>query len=238
MTGRNEALIAAMADRDINSGQLARAAGVGRSTVTNWRGGHRIPSPDNATRVAELLDVTVAELWPDLAAGDSAAGELAERLEQIDRVAAAAGVTRQTVRSWLTGRSKPGLLARAALAANGFTADCQPASRPSRCDTGSHIHLLTCWQVLALPAHRDPKWRERALCASNPDPDLWWPEDDEDPGTAARQVCLRCPVIAACRDAFLADPWPDRHCVIAGVWGASLLAEAQRQRRQQRRSAA
>jgi WhiB family transcriptional regulator, redox-sensing transcriptional regulator len=150
-------------------------------------------------------------------------------------VAAAAGVTRGTVRSWLAGRHQPGPLARAALAANGFTPNGQPASKPSRRNTGSHLYPLTVPQVLALPARHDPKWRERALCAASDNPDLWWPEDDDDPGTEARQVCARCPVIAACRDAFLADPWPDRHCVIAGVWGASLLTEAQRLRRQQQR---
>lgn len=231
MTGRNETLIRAMAVRAVTSGELARAVGVGRTAVTHWRCGHRVPSRANAACVAELLGVTVAELWPGLAASDPAAEALAERRARINRVAAAAGVTRQTVRSWLSGRHRPGPLARAALAANGFTADLQPR-RPSRRNAGSHVRPSTVREVLALPAQHDRKWRERALCADSDNPDLWWPDDDDDPGTEAREVCARCPVTAACRDTFLADPWPDRQCVVAGVWGHTLLAEAQRQRRQ------
>jgi WhiB family redox-sensing transcriptional regulator len=219
-----------MAARGMNAGQVGRALGVLRTTVTHWRGGHRTPSRDNAARVAELVGVPVAELWPTLADPDPQAG----RRERIDRVAAAAGVTPQTVRAWLSGRHQPGPLARAALAANGFTPAFQPAGKPSRRNAGSHARPLTVRKVLALPTQHDPKWQKRALCAASPDPDLWWPEDEDGPGTQARKVCARCPVIAACRDAFLADPWPDRHCVIAGVWGTSLITEARRQHRRER----
>lgn len=238
MTARNDTLIRAMAARDMSSGQLARALGVGRTTVTHWRTGHRVPSRRNAVRVAELLGVPVADLWPGIEASAAAADALTARREQLDRVAAAAGVTRQTVRYWLAGRQQPGPLARAALAANGLTIDYQPAPTPSRRNAGSHIRPFTVREVLALPAQHDPRWRKRALCATSPNPDLWWPDDEDDPGTQARELCARCPVIAACRDDFLANPWPDRQCVIAGVWGQTLLAEAQRQRRGQRRRAA
>lgn len=234
MTGHNDTLIAAMAARDMGSGQLAHALGVGRTTVTHWRVGCRVPSQANAAKTAELLGVTVADLWPRLDADAAAADALAQRLQRLDRVAAAAGVTRQTVRAWLAGRHQPGPVARAALAANGLTLHDQPTPKPSRRNAGSRIRPLTVREVLALPAQHDPRWRRRALCATSPDPDLWWPDGEDDPGTQARELCARCPVTAACRDAFLADPWPDRRCVVAGVWGQTLLAEARRQRREQR----
>lgn len=62
-----------------------------------------------------------------------------------------------------------------------------------------------------------PDWRDQGLCATHPDPDLWFPVGSSDRYaqqlTEAKAVCARCPVITRCREWALARP--DE----AGVWG-------------------
>lgn len=90
-------------------------------------------------------------------------------------------------------------------------------------------------EVLDLPATHSPRWHTRALCHTEPHhPDLWWPSPSAD-GDEARRICARCPVITACRDDFLAHPYPDRSCIIAGVKGTDLLRAAHNRRRAVRR---
>lgn len=77
--------------------------------------------------------------------------------------------------------------------------------------------------VLLIPDHAQPHWQELQAqlgaltdpvpCAD--DPDAWQPESraDEEFADVAVQLCVRCPVLAAC-SAF-ADVAGERH----GVWG-------------------
>lgn len=55
-------------------------------------------------------------------------------------------------------------------------------------------------------------WRERARCATVPDPDIFFP-DRTTPADEALAVCDRCPVMLACRTHALAVQEP------YGVWG-------------------
>ena len=50
----------------------------------------------------------------------------------------------------------------------------------------------------------DPGWRDRAACAGT-DPDLFFPEPDED-AAAAKVICAGCPVTAECLAWALAAP--------------------------------
>jgi DNA-binding XRE family transcriptional regulator len=53
-------------DRGITGCALAAAVGVHENSVYNWTSGRYVPEPATALRVAELLGVDVADLWPQL----------------------------------------------------------------------------------------------------------------------------------------------------------------------------
>jgi len=55
-------------------------------------------------------------------------------------------------------------------------------------------------------------WRERARCATVPDPDIFFP-DRTTPADEALAICIRCPVMLACRTYALGAQERD------GVWG-------------------
>ncbi len=77
---------------------------------------------------------------------------------------------------------------------------------------------------------RDPMaWRHQAACRGI-DPAIFYPEDEE-PGDAAKAVCLRCPVRQPCLEYALASRERD------GVWGGATERERRRMIRQRRKSA-
>ena len=45
--------------------QLARMAGVGKTTITEVEGGDRLPNVVTALRIAKALKTTVESLWED-----------------------------------------------------------------------------------------------------------------------------------------------------------------------------
>jgi len=78
--------------------------------------------------------------------------------------------------------------------------------------------------------HR-PSWRQQARCLGA-DPDIFYPEDDEDEGLEAKAVCAMCPVAAECLE----------HAIAVrekfGVWGGLTTKERRRIIRRRRRQAA
>jgi WhiB family redox-sensing transcriptional regulator len=75
------------------------------------------------------------------------------------------------------------------------------------------------------------RWREVGRC-KGADPDVFYPEDDEDEGTAAKAICAICPVREVCLE----------HAVVnrekIGVWGGYTARERRRLVRQRRRATA
>jgi WhiB family redox-sensing transcriptional regulator len=80
----------------------------------------------------------------------------------------------------------------------------------------------------ATPA-RVTDWRERGRC-KGADPDVFYPEDDDDPAEAAKSICARCIVREACFE----------HAIAAreklGVWGGATAKERRRVIRNRRRA--
>jgi WhiB family redox-sensing transcriptional regulator len=73
--------------------------------------------------------------------------------------------------------------------------------------------------------HLDPgaDWREQALCAIHPDPDLWFPDGETrhtDQIEEAKSICRTCPALWQCAATALENNEPH------GVWGA--LTESER----------
>ena len=55
-----------MAERDINTQELADLAGVSRSTISSLRTGRvRNPNPDTAYLIAKALGVKTNSIWPN-----------------------------------------------------------------------------------------------------------------------------------------------------------------------------
>jgi transcriptional regulator with XRE-family HTH domain len=224
--------------------RAAKTLGVSLATLWPSLTGHELaaaadvtptsPTYPSAVEPADRLDRPVTPLTAaNMAAANTAAaaatvtakhptGQLTARV-----LADAAGVSLSTASRWLHGRTRPNPVAAAALAAAGLSPS---ASTPEPDPAVDEIRPLTVREVLALPTQHAPKWRKQALCTTSDDPDLWWPEP-EDTGLQARLICAQCPVIAACRDNFLAQPWSDRRCVVAGVWGETLIIRARQARR-------
>lgn len=67
----------------------------------------------------------------------------------------------------------------------------------------------------AEPGLPDRSWMRDGLCASAPDPDLWFPEQGQS-AQPALEVCARCPVTARCLDYVLNFP-----SIQPGVWGGT-----------------
>jgi WhiB family redox-sensing transcriptional regulator len=76
---------------------------------------------------------------------------------------------------------------------------------------------------------REAMWRERGACKGL-DPQIFYPETDEDADTAKR-VCAQCHVQTACLEYAL--QFRERE----GVWGGTTERERRRIIRQRRRSA-
>ncbi len=80
-------------------------------------------------------------------------------------------------------------------------------------------------------------WRQLARCRGA-DPDLFYPEDDEDETSeeseriqAAKMICALCPVREACLEHAIAVR--EKH----GIWGGLTARERRRLIRRRRRSA-
>jgi WhiB family transcriptional regulator, redox-sensing transcriptional regulator len=71
-------------------------------------------------------------------------------------------------------------------------------------------------------------WRERGRC-KGADPDVFYPEDDEDLGEEAKAICEACSVREACLEYAIAA----REKI--GVWGGYTARERRRLVRQRRR---
>jgi len=73
------------------------------------------------------------------------------------------------------------------------------------------------------------QWREKGRC-KGADPEVFYPEDDEDPGEDAKEICAICPVRETCLE----------HAITArekiGVWGGYTARERRRLVRQRRRA--
>lgn len=72
-------------------------------------------------------------------------------------------------------------------------------------------------------------WRELGRC-KGADPEIFYPEDDEDPGDAAKAICANCPVREPCLE----------HAIVSrekvGVWGGYTARERRRLVRRRRRA--
>jgi WhiB family transcriptional regulator, redox-sensing transcriptional regulator len=73
-------------------------------------------------------------------------------------------------------------------------------------------------------------WREAGRC-KGADPEVFYPEDDEDEGISAKAICDKCPVREICLEHAITN----REKI--GVWGGYTARERRRLVRQRRRSA-
>jgi WhiB family redox-sensing transcriptional regulator len=72
-------------------------------------------------------------------------------------------------------------------------------------------------------------WRESGRC-KGADPEVFYPDDDEDPAVEAKEICASCPVREVCLEHALTM----REKV--GVWGGYTAKERRRMLRQRRRA--
>lgn len=72
-------------------------------------------------------------------------------------------------------------------------------------------------------------WRERGRCRGA-DPEVFFPEDDEDPALAAKRICDPCVVRETCLEHAIATREK------LGVWGGYTAKERRRLVRQRRRA--
>lgn len=55
---------ALMTERNMNQAELARAAGLGRDSISGYVNGRNLPEPKSAKALADALGVTVPDLYP------------------------------------------------------------------------------------------------------------------------------------------------------------------------------
>lgn len=72
-------------------------------------------------------------------------------------------------------------------------------------------------------------WRDRGRCRGI-DPEVFYPEDDDDPAFEAKEICARCIVREACLEAAIVGRERD------GVWGGYTARERRRLIRRRRRA--
>lgn len=68
---------------------------------------------------------------------------------------------------------------------------------------------------MSTPIGHDQQWRLHSSCLDHPDPSLWFPEADGDPGLEGRRICAACPVRADCLQHALAT------VEVFGTWGGA-----------------
>jgi len=237
-------LEAAMHANGWTTTELARHVDLQPGTIRYLRAGTWGPSPANARAIAQALEVPVAELFPDKATPVETplAAALAERGLSHSQLARQAGVHVNTISAWATGTASPRADNKAAAVAAVIGTPVEKLFPPTRQDlplVPAPTTTLTPDQVLATEATHDPKWGQRASCASGEhDPDLWFPETHAQ-ATKARQLCVTCPVVGDCRDAFLDTSVVGlaRQEMDRGIWAGlkgSELREAARQQHSER----
>jgi WhiB family redox-sensing transcriptional regulator len=107
-----------------------------------------------------------------------------------------------------------------------------PGARRRRSDGGPGRGLKRSTPDGARPmghVMRTDRWRDQGRC-KGADPEVFHPEDDEDPGDAAKAICAPCPVREVCLEHALAV----REKI--GVWGGYTAKERRRLIRQRRRA--
>ena len=83
---------------------------------------------------------------------------------------------------------------------------------------------------MAMASRTITSWREVGRCKGI-DPEIFYPEDDEDPGTEAKLICSMCMVRETCLEQAITS----REKI--GVWGGYTARERRRLVRQLRRRA-
>jgi WhiB family redox-sensing transcriptional regulator len=82
---------------------------------------------------------------------------------------------------------------------------------------------------MAMASRIATSWRELGRCKGE-DPELFYPEDDEDPGEQAKAICAVCHVREVCLEQAIVS----REKI--GVWGGATARERRRIIRQRRRA--
>jgi WhiB family transcriptional regulator, redox-sensing transcriptional regulator len=172
---------------------------------------------------------------------------LAEALKRagmtVPELARAVGASASVAYDWANGHRKP-RPERAALVSDivGMPAEeLFPGPNLTR-NTGrstraipEDARFLTIHEVMDAPATGRPGWERKGAChTSGADPELWWATGTTAAAEAARDqaraICIDCPVVADCRDAFLGMPPALRNDAKAGIWagvpGDELIAAA------------
>lgn len=65
-----------------------------------------------------------------------------------------------------------------------------------------------------MTAYDDAAWQDHAVCAGHPDPDLWFPRNEQtERRRQAVAICRTCPVTRQCLAYALANNFEE------GIWG-------------------
>lgn len=73
----------AIVDQGITQSELARRAGLGRDSVSQYVRGRSVPSPLNLNKLADALGMEAEDLFPDYAAGAYDSEELSQQISAV-----------------------------------------------------------------------------------------------------------------------------------------------------------
>lgn len=76
-------LYKALLDKSWNQSDLARAAGVGRDSISQYVRGKTVPTPQNLKKIAQCLNVSEADLYPHYELAGFAADEPAHEFKAV-----------------------------------------------------------------------------------------------------------------------------------------------------------
>ena len=77
-------LYALMLEKGMNQSDLARAAKMGRDSISTYVRGRSVPTPQNLERLCEALSVAAEELYPNYAANAAAIEEPVLQIKQVN----------------------------------------------------------------------------------------------------------------------------------------------------------
>lgn len=77
-------LYALMLEKGMNQSDLARAAKMGRDSISTYVRGRSVPTPQNLERLCEALSVAADELYPNYAANAAAIEEPVLQIKQVN----------------------------------------------------------------------------------------------------------------------------------------------------------
>ncbi len=77
-------LYALMLEKGMNQSDLARAAKMGRDSISTYVRGRSVPTPQNLERLCEALSVASEELYPNYAANAAAIEEPVLQIKQVN----------------------------------------------------------------------------------------------------------------------------------------------------------